>query len=141
MKKKIKPLSNFKIFKEIIDKEFGGESKVSKMIMLANSNFKLAIRNSTIVDSNTILSKMKFLKRRIKLFLTRLYGLWNSSTTKFVDWNCEHNFVYVMNHSSIVANKVRVTPYHIKNDLTYLIYNIILATLHMVMFLIMIEQN
>jgi hypothetical protein len=85
MKKKIKPLSNFKIFKEIIDKEFGGESKVSKMIMLANSNFKLAIRNSTIVDSNTILSKMKFLKRRIKLFLTRLYGLWNSSTTKFVD--------------------------------------------------------
>lgn len=28
-----------------------------------------------------------------------------------------------MNHSSIVANKVKVTPYHIKNDLTYLIYN------------------
>jgi hypothetical protein len=28
MKKKFKPLSNFKIFKEIIDKDFGGESKV-----------------------------------------------------------------------------------------------------------------
>jgi hypothetical protein len=63
MKKKFKPLSNFKIFKEIIDKEFGRESKVSKMIMMVNSYFKLAIRNSTIVDSNTILSKMKILKR------------------------------------------------------------------------------
>jgi hypothetical protein len=69
MKNKFKPLSNFKIFKEIIDKEFGGESKVFKMIMVANSNFKLAIINSTIVDSNTIFSKMKFLKRSIKLFL------------------------------------------------------------------------
>jgi len=72
MKKKFKPLSNFKIFKEIIDKEFGGESKVYKMTMVANSYFKLAIRNSTIVYSNTILSKIIFLQRRIKLFLTRL---------------------------------------------------------------------
>jgi hypothetical protein len=56
MTKKFKPLSNFKIFKEIIDKEFGGESKVSKMIMVPNSYFKLTIRNSTIVDSNTILN-------------------------------------------------------------------------------------
>jgi hypothetical protein len=83
--KKFKPLPNFKIFKEIIDKEFGGESKFSKTIMVPNSYFKLAIRNSTIVDSNTILSKMKFLKKVIKLFLTRLYSFWNSSTTKFVD--------------------------------------------------------